>query len=52
MAGTPDRDPTKPQAAAIAQLPDDYLAYDAALPVQKLAADVIGRSPEQARPLP
>ena len=52
MAGTPDREPTKPQADEIAQLPDDYFAYDAALPVQKLAVDVIGRSPEQTRPLP
>ena len=46
MAGKPKRDPQKTQAEEIAQLEVDCFAYSAALPVQKLAADVIGRPPD------
>ena len=46
MAGKPKLDPKKTQAEEIAQLKDDYLASYAALPVQQLAADCIGRSPD------
>jgi hypothetical protein len=46
MAGKLNLDQQKTQAEEIAQLKDDYLACYAALPVEKLAADVIGRSPD------
>lgn len=46
MAGKPKLDPKKTQQEEIAELKEDYLSYFAALPVQKLAADFIGRSPD------
>ena len=51
MTGASQRklDPHSAQAEEIAQRKDDDLAYYAALPVQKLAADFIGRDPDTVR---